>query len=345
MTLLFCDSFALSDHAIRYASSVGIASAGNTASPRSSGGTYAIDASGVSTNTWASLAVTASSEIFVAIGFKRQSTSSGSFQIQLYGDGNSTAHLWIQLTSGGVFEVRRGGQAGTLLATGTTNVPTDTWQHVQVRATLNDTTGICQVRLNGSTSNEINFTGDTKNAGTASTIDGVRIAVVQANGSLRNAVADFIINNTSGSTNNTWMGDKVVRAIKPNGNGNYSQLTGSDGDSTDNYQNVDEAPYSTTDYNFSATAGNKDSYTMEDLPSGVTNVYGVQVVTVAQKSDATAASFKPLIRSAGTDNAGTTHALSTSWVSYTDPYDVDPTDSAAWTVSKVNALEVGTQVA
>ena len=49
-----------------------------------------------------------------------------------------------------------------------------------------------------------------------------------------------------------------------NGNGNYSQWVGSDGNSTDNYQLVDEVPISTADYVETISGLKYDSYTTEN---------------------------------------------------------------------------------
>lgn len=51
----------------------------------------------------------------------------------------------------------------------------------------------------------------------------------------------------------------------PNGNGNYSQFDGSDGNSVDNYALVDEIPPVATDYVSTAVANELDSYTISSV--------------------------------------------------------------------------------
>jgi hypothetical protein len=84
---------------------------------------------------------------------------------------------------------------------------------------------------------------------------------------------------------------------------------------------------------------------MSDVPTGVTQVYGVQVNTTAKKSDANLAQFKTKFISGGTEYSGTTRALSTSAQEYNELREIDPTTSAAWTVTNVNGLETGAEVA
>lgn len=121
-------------------------------------------------------------------------------------------------------------------------------------------------------------------------------------------------------------------------------LVGSDADSINNYQLVDEHPYSGTDYTGSATTGDKDTYALTDLPAGVTTVFGVQVTGKMAKSDATVAQARYLLRSGGTDYGGTTRTLTTSFTTYSDLYETDPATGVAWTASGVNNLESGMEV-
>lgn len=337
MSLIFMDSMQAGDYASRYINAP--SSARGTSTPRVTGGAYtsALGAGGSSLQK----RITAVSEIFVAVAF--QPVSLG-IQIILLGDVGVTSHLTIvRNTSSGFLELRRGSSTGTLIATGTTVVPATSWTQIQVRATIADSGGICQVRINGSTTNDIDYTGDTKNAGTATTIDTVVIG--NTSGSTSSLVTDLVILDTAGSSNNTWPGDVRVVCLSPSGDGNASQWVGSDGNSVSNYQQVDELPFASSDYNGSPTVGNQDVYALSDLPAGITDIRAVQICGSLAKSDAGAVAAKLVTRSGGTDYKTSSITLSTTYATYMTVYDTDPATSTTWTASGVNALQAGAEVA
>jgi hypothetical protein len=72
---------------------------------------------------------------------------------------------------------------------------------------------------------------------------------------------------------------------------------------------------------------------------------GVQTVAHMQKSDAGTANAKVALKSGGTVYYDATRSLGTSATSYTQLRETDPATSAAWTVSDVNSLESGVEVA
>lgn len=330
MALIFMDSFAGNDIATKWDAASAIFSQGSSA-PRVPGGYWVSMGYG---NNAIYKSFPAKSKVILGAGIRYGGYTS------FYGDTGATQHITvIRNTSTGLVEIRRGTAAGTILATSTTPMPYE-WCYIEISVTISDTVGEVHVRLNGATSDLVSYTGDTKNAGTNTTIDRISFTTI-INGS---QVSDVYILDDTGSANNAFLGDVGVRAMTPNGNGNSSQLLGSDGNSTDNYLLVDEAPFSAADYAGSATVGQKDTYAMNNLPSGATTVYGVQIAANMVKSDAGAASARTVIRSGGTDYTGTSQTLSTSSATYVSLYEQDPATSAAWTVGNANSAEAGMEV-
>lgn len=337
MTLLYVDGFAHGqvNRWIAAGNNV-IQSSGmaQTASPRTTGGYYGL---GNANNSDCKRAIPASAEVITGLGLYLPSL--GRTVMAIWGDTAATQHLTLLVNGSGLLELRRGTSAGTLLATGTTVISANQWRYYEMRCTIADSGGICQVRLDGAVTNEIDYVGDTRNAGTLTTIDAVSLR------GLTNArYADWYICNALGSTNSGFLGDVAVRTLVPTGDGATSQLVGSDGNSVSNWQQVDELPSSGTDYNGTATVGQKDTYAITDLPAGVTSVYGVQVAALMAKSDAGAASAKPVTRVSGTDYAPDTIVLTTSYVESLKTWDLDPA-GAAWTPAKVNGMEIGMEAA
>ncbi|MET0786107.1 MAG: hypothetical protein ABWY25_05325, partial [Paenisporosarcina sp.] len=176
-----------------------------------------------------------------------------------------TQHTTLMVNGDGSFNLRRGGVTNIGTTVAGTFTP-DIWHYVEMQVKLHDTTGFAIVKLDGTTI--INVTGvDTKNAGTKTVYDQVRIA-----GSPGWLFDDFYIKIGAGET---FLGPITVETIYPNGNGNVSGWMGSDGNSTDNYLLVDEPGVPvTTDY-VRGVALSKDQYTLSDLVHTDGNIVGI----------------------------------------------------------------------
>jgi len=329
MTLLHMDSLSLGDSALRYLQ----------ATTRITNGRWSgIGCAESSSSALLHKTIPASSTVISGVACL---TSPGAGQMAFYGDSGATQHITVLYKSTGDIEVRRGTSAGTVIATAPSGYIHTDWNYFEVKVTIADAGGIVQVRMNGSVTPLINFSGDTRNGGTNLTIDKVSIG-----GASQARFNDWYIVNTSGSApNNDWLGDVRVYCLQPTGNGNYSQFVGSDGNSTDNYLLTDETPYNTSDYVGSATIGQKDSYVMADLPAGVGDVFGVQEVAIVAKSDAGAGAIKQLLRVGGTDYVTSSLALSTSYSEMLNLRELNPNTGVAWTAGGVNGLELGVEVA
>jgi hypothetical protein len=99
-----------------------------------------------------------------------------------------------------------------------------------------------------------------------------------------------------------------------------------------------------SNYVSSATVGNKDLYDVTDLPFTPSSVYAVKVTWRARKDDATTRTVRANLKSGATTANGATKAMGASYQSYSDVYLTDPNTSAAWTVSAVNAIQVGPEI-
>lgn len=244
----------------------------------------------------------------------------------------------ITLSGSGQVQIRRGTGGGTIIATSTLNLVADAWHYFEVKLLCADAGGLCTVRVDEV--EFVTFSGDTRNSGSAP-IDAIRFFHT-TNGA--SALDDLVILDATGSAPyNDFIGERVIKAKRPTGNGASSEWGGSDGNSTDNYQLVDDDPVNTTDYVSSNVAGQRDLYDMS-AAIGLNSVDAVQVVTYASKSDSGVRSFKPLLRSSvGTVDEGATQALSTSWASYYAPIELTNPDGSAWTPVNVNTIQAGVE--
>ena len=284
-------------------------------------------------------AITAAAQVYCGFGYRATSTGSQQTTLfELFGDSGGTVHGSVRRETSGAISIYRGATQVAISAAAA--VASNTWGYMEVTHTVSDTVGVLTVKWNGT--QIVTFTGDTKNAGTATTIDSFRFGCTGA--SNVNQFDDLYVFNALGSVNNTYAGDSRIQTLVPNGAGSSTQWlpTGS----ANNWDNVDELPYSAVEYNASATSGNRDLYALTNLLTATSAVACVQQSSTMQKSDAGAVSVKNAVKSGGTvysDASGT--GLSVSPTVVLTLREQDPATSAAWTVANVNALEAGVEVA
>lgn len=336
MTLRFIDSFdhyATADLGLKYNDvSSGLISAGNgrrsTASLRFNGSSSTVAKTLDAQATW-----------IVGFAFRVTSLPGGDTTFLIFRDAGTT-QCDVRLRSDGTLRVTRN---GTALATSSNAILANTTYYIETKAVINDTTGSMEVRVNGSSSGWISITGqDTKNTANASANV---IALTGAINASSTDMDDLYICDGQGSVNNDFLGDVRVDCYLPDGNGNSSQLVGSDSNSTDNYLLVDEAAQNgDTDYVQSATVNNKDTYAFANMAHTPSSIFGTQLNMIAKKDDGGTRSICSVCRSGGADYDGDSQVMGTSYSDYRQVREVDPATSAAWTRSDLNSAEFGVKV-
>ncbi len=324
MALLFADGFgtyATADISKLWTSVTGSASI-NTTEGRRSGGCLKF------TNVNQAVSITlssAESTLVVGVAYKTSAMPSTTPQklLAILDAGTIQASLRVNLD--GTFSVYRNDV--TVLGTSSASININEFNYIEFKTVIHDTTGSYEVRLNG-----VNILSassvDTKHTANA-TANQVSISTIIGGSQWSD---DFYIETAS------FLGDIRIDAITATGDGNYTQWTPSTG--TTHYTLVDDATPNTTDYVSDGTNGNKDSYTMSDVPAlTAQTIYGVVVRAAALKDDAGSRSIKVGVRSGSTDSVSAAQALSESQAYYTHILATDPNTSAAWTESGVNALE------
>jgi len=333
MSLLFMDGFDAGDMLLKWSAASSSVITSSTTTPYGVGRSMELSSSADIYR-----ALIPSAQVTIGFAYQPVAATSG-IGVSFYADGGTIQHAGIVRNSTtGVLEARRG---TTIVATGTTVLNAGAWYYVELQATIADSGGIIKVRLNGATTNEIDFTGDTKNGGTSSLIDAIRLE----NRSTNNRVDNLYVLNSTGATNTTFLGAVRVHTLAPNDNGATSQFTGSDGNQTDNYQLVDELPYTAADYVTSSVSAQRDTYALTNLPVGYHQILGAQSNIVGLKSTAGSRALKPAIRSNGAVYYGFSKTLSTDVQTYSDIFESSPVTSSAWTSAEINNLESGMEVA
>ena len=258
-----------------------------------------------------------------------------------------TPQLSLMLDDNGRLALRFGNAFNPpTLGTGTTVIAYNTWNYVELSATINNTTGSYEVRLNGVT--EMSATGiDTQSTANASA-DRVYVGQVSGlfgmSGFITGAFDDVYICDGQGSAPwNTFLGDVRIQALMPTADGDLSQLTPSTG--TAHYALVDEVPPNDdTDYVSSANAGDTDLFQLGDVAAVSGSILGLQVLAYARKDDAGTRTLAPVLKTGGVEHDGTAVGLGTSYTYLRQLWETNPGTGLPWTIADVNALQAGVKV-
>jgi hypothetical protein len=245
----------------------------------------------------------------------------------------------------GLIEVDR---AGTPLATSTAVLNNGLWQYIEFRVLEDNVAGEVEVKLNGST--VVTATG--LNTGASSGL--LTHLVVAATSNLQlDYIDDLYLIDTTGATNNTFLGDSRITTLPTLSNGATNDFTLFD-DGTQSYspifinseavRNGEDATIG-RDHNYveSGLIGAREIYNTVAFTETPITIHGVQVVTNARKTSTGVLKYRDEITIAGTqyDNGADITASTGDYQMSTFIHDTDPSDSAAWTVAKVNAVDIG----
>lgn len=233
----------------------------------------------------------------------------------------------IRLDSSSHIIVSRG---ATLLATSTNTVSTNTWYHIQFKATIHNTAGNYEVRVNGTSTNWIPAQGGTANTRGTGT-----------NNSATQCVAGGI--NWQHDDYAVWddfPGVLSAAYLRPAAPGNYAQWSPNSGN---NHGAVaDLIPDSDASFVATVTAGHIDTHVLEKLPvSGTPTIAGIQHVIYAKQDAGVQRTVRPKQRASGTDYNGTSVNTTTAYAYITEAKSVDPATSAAYTKTSLEAAEFG----
>lgn len=328
MALLFVDGFDAGDFAAKGWTAGGATS--STSTRFGAGRSMQLNINGFI----AKRSFTPSPSIYVGMAMYSGSASDPLFHT--FTDTGGTSHIYLK-SLGSALGLYHGNS--TLIAQSPINTWADRrWHYVEVYLVVADAGGRATVRINGAT--VIDFTGDTRNGGTSTLVDTIGFRGRYAGDDAY--FDDLYICDATGTTNNTFLGDIRVQTIVPTGAGTYTNLTPTG--VANNWDNVNELPASTTDYNSSSTIGHKDSYVMSDILATTGSVLGIQTNVMAHKSDASVANIRSIVRVSATDYNDPTIGLGTAAVTYSAVREQNPATLAAWTPSDVNAIEAGVEV-
>lgn len=247
-----------------------------------------------------------------------------------------TAQLLVAINPNLTLSVYRG---TTLLATTTDPIRANTWYYLELKATLHNSAGAYELRVNKTT--QLSDSGvDTTNTANAYANQIFVGAFGVVGGLTARALFydDLYVCDDAGGVNNDFLGDVKITPIYPNADGTYSDFTPSH--ATPHYQLVDDATHGASDYNQSGTVGHKDSYEMSNISVTADDIIALQTLTTLV-TDGGSMNAAPILISGATETETAQVAVTTSYAYHRRMFDVDPNTGSPWTHANLSAIEAG----
>lgn len=250
--------------------------------------------------------------------------------------GTTSNGLRLQWNIDGSLSVKNSSTSAIIATSAPGVIPQGAWQYIECRYKFG-AAGDFQVRVNGV--DVFNLTGiDTR--GAATSFQGVTLATY-GSGSKKMYFDDFYVCDTTGSSNNTFLGPVGVYTLTPSADASV-QMTPSTAGS--NYSMVDEIPNDSSTTYVSATAASlTDFYDVTDLPAALnpSSIAGVQVNSRSQRPSGNAAALQLGVKSGGISSFGSTKTLAiSSWITNFSIFEKKP-DNNSWDKASVDAMNVG----
>jgi hypothetical protein len=249
-------------------------------------------------------------------------------------DDNGTNQVTLSIDASGHLYFSRN---GTQIGSPTTRVfYTGVWYYIELKVTIaSGTSGLVECRVDGVP--YLSYSGVNTSATGNAWLN--QLGFPPYGSAVTQWVDDVYCCDTSGSVNNNYLGDIIVRALMPNGAGTNTQWTPNG--QANNYQCVNEiGPDEDTSYISSQTADQIDTYTLADLPASASTVFAVQQTVRARKDDAGNRVIHGMLKSGSSYSEGPDIACPSSYAYFQRVIETDPA-GGSWTPSSINALEAG----
>lgn len=267
-------------------------------------------------------------ELFLT--FRYYPTDAGSVAVCSFWDGTTCLFCITRNTGNGYLEARRGSDAATVLATGSTAINADSEHHIKVQYKPLNSGGIIKVYVDNV--EDISYSGDT----TAGAEYANRLHFGRSNAASGYLYVDDVVLSTTDITKNLRIAGKAIT-----GAGTTTQWDPSAGA---NYECVDEVPPVHTDYNSTNVTDEIDTFALANCTESIDNIAAVQVeISCAYEGSPTPTKVAAVLRCGSTDYAHATPQSPPSSFGAALPFiwELNPADSAAFEAADINAMEVG----
>lgn len=229
----------------------------------------------------------------------------------------------------------------TAFLTGGGLLPKDEYHFLEIKHTMHASAGTVDIQIDG----VLVYSG----TGLETSVDGTTwtgVIVGDRNFAYTMYVDDFYIADTSGTTNNDFLGDIRIEALQPVSDGTTQEWDLGAGAS--HWEAVDDGvePDDDTSYVSTSTLNEIELNNHEDsaLPVG-SSIKGVQVTILAKKDEPSDRTIAPVVRLSSTNYVGSSLGLTEDTYSFVHGiFEVSPDTDAAWTVEEINNAEYGVKL-
>lgn len=214
------------------------------------------------------------------------------------------------------------------------------WHYVELQVVQGTSNGTLNVRLNGVLAITLSAQNTTQGGGQLLT---AFVGAVPGEDCLVTTdVDDLYIADTSGTINNTFLGDVRVDALKPQASGALNEWTVEGAASA--WEAVSDGDEATAIR--AATAGLSQTFGVEALPAMTTPaIHGVQVTLLARKTDAGNGRVRGIVASGAQTEVSDDILLQEQLAWHTALFERDPNGNVPWTEGAFNAAEFGVESA
>lgn len=232
---------------------------------------------------------------------------------------------------------------GSTLVGSTFTLTYNQWNYVEIHFIPSTTTGgTITIKVNGV--QVLNSTA--AHTASANTVDGVYFQSHQGGTNTQYDMwyDDIVVNDASGTVNNTWPGQVRLFPLQVVGAGNHAGLVRKGIDLGYNLSQAREA----LDYSSwleGSAVGDYDLYMVDSVVPPVGGVITNIIVTAIARAQASGVSLKPMIRSVATESEGTAIALASGWQSQQAAWAADPATTVAWVAANLATLQIGVKLA
>ena len=228
-----------------------------------------------------------------------------------------------------------------LITTSVTTAPARGWHYIELQVTQGISNGVLSVRINGVLA--IQMTAQNTIQGGGQLLTAFLGAIPGQSCPLTLDVDDFYIADTTGTINNTFLGDVRVDALQAQADGSLNQWTVTPS-GTAAWEAVSDEDETT---NITApSAGLRQSFDVAPLPVMATPaVFGVQLTMLARKTDAGLGKVKALVVSGAQTAVSPEVILQEQQAWQCALFERNPNGNVQWTEAAFNAAEFGMESA
>lgn len=230
--------------------------------------------------------------------------------------------------------INSGGSPGTVLGTASGTYTGDTWYYLEVRVKLGASTGEVEIKINGT--GVLSLTSVNTATGSLTSYSNIGF---HSSSAFTPHYDDLYVCDKTGAINNNFLGPVSAYTLMPTGAGSSTGLTPVGAAS--NWQAVSEIAVDTTTYVETNSTGSKDYYQFEDLPAGISSVFGVLARTKCTTPDNGGRKVRLNMKNGANVISSTLRSLTMgSWLSDLFLSETAP-DGSAWTKAAVDGTEAG----